>query len=110
MDTVGGGRQTIRDPVYRSSLLVLGINSFCDTKFNFHCVYLETDWGMHTVAFTGVEILLMADIPVYGVMEHLQHSCPESCDELVEMLGIYLNWIIHQLSDGQKRQTCEDYD
>ena len=26
------------------------------------------------------------------------------------MLGIYLNCRMHQLSDGHKRQTCEDSD
>ena len=65
---------------------------------------------MHPVAFLGVGIMLMADIPVYGMMEKLQHSYPNRCDELVEMMGIYLNWIMNQLSNGQRRQTCSDYD
>ena len=47
----------------------------------------------------------MADIPVHKMMERLQHSYPERRDELVEMLGIDLNWRMHQLSDGQRRRV-----
>ena len=47
----------------------------------------------------------MADIPVYKMMEKLQQSYPERRDELVEMLGINLNWRMHQLSDGQRRRV-----
>ena len=61
---------------------------------------------MRTVAFEVVGIPLMAYIPVYGMMENLQRSYPERCDEIVEMLVIYLNWRMHQLGDGQRRQTC----
>ena len=53
-------------------LLYLVFNKFCDTKLNFHRAYLDTDWNMRTVDFTGVGILLMVDIPVYGMMEKLQ--------------------------------------
>ena len=61
---------------------------------------------MRTVDFAGVGILLMVDIPVYGIMEKLQYSYPERRDELVERLGIDLNCRMHQLSDGQMRQNC----
>ena len=91
-------------------ILYLVFNTFCDTKHNFHCEYLDTDWGMRTVSFAGVGTPLMVDIPVYGMMEKLQRSHPESRGELVEMLGIYLNWIMHQFSDGQISKTCEDSD
>ena len=47
----------------------------------------------------------MADIPVHKMMERLQNSYPERRDELVEMLGIDLNWRMHQLSDGQRRRV-----
>ena len=65
---------------------------------------------MHTFTFLGVGIPLMEDIPVYGMMEKLHRSYPERCDELVDMLGIDLNWIMHQLSDSNWRQTCADSD
>ena len=65
---------------------------------------------MHTVAFVGVGILLMAEIPVYVMMVKLQCSYPERRDDIVEMLGIDLNRIIHQLIDGHRRQTFEDSD
>ena len=93
-----------------SDVRVLDLNSFCDTKLNFHRAYLGMYWGARTVVFTGVVITLMADITVYGMMEKLQCSYPECHDELVEILGIDINWIIHQLSDSQRRQTCADYD
>ena len=65
---------------------------------------------MPTVAFKGVGIPLMADIPVYGVMEKLQRSYPERCDELVDIMGIYINCRMYKLSYVQRRQTCSDYD
>ena len=66
-----------------SYVRVLGLNSFRDTKINFHCASLDTVWGMRTVAFAGVGITLMADIPVYGMIKKLQRSYPERYDELV---------------------------
>lgn len=84
---------------------VLGLNSFRDTRLNFHRSYLETDWGMRTVAFAGCGVPLMADIPVSQMMEKLQNSYPERRDELIDMLGIDPEWRMHQLSDGQRRRV-----
>lgn len=84
---------------------VLGGNAFRETKLNFHRAYLDCDWGMRTVAFAGAAVPLMADIPVHGMMERLQASYPERREELVEMLGIDVNWRMHQLSDGQRRRV-----
>ena len=39
------------------------------------------------------------------IQEKLQNSYPERRDELVRMLGIDLNWHMHQLSDGQRRRV-----
>lgn len=110
---------------------MLGLHAFHDTRLNFHRAYLDCDWGMRSVAFVGGAVPLMSDIPVYGMMEKLQASYPERRDELgkpdrrylsiqmhyqliwfvssllllVEMLGIDLNWRMHQLSDGQRRRV-----
>lgn len=84
---------------------VLGLNSFRDTKLNFHRAYLDCDWGMRTIAFAGAGVPLMADIPAGKMMEKLQAAYPERREELVEMLGIDLNWRMHQLSDGQRRRV-----
>ena len=65
---------------------------------------------MRTFSFASVDIPLMADIPFHGMMENIQRSYPERHDVLVDMLGIDLNWIMHQLSDGQRIQTCADSD
>lgn len=84
---------------------VLGLNAFHDTRLNFHRAYLDCDWGMRNVSFVGNAVPLMADIPVRNMMERLQASYPERRDELVEMLGIDLDWRMHQLSDGQRRRV-----
>ena len=87
---------------------VLILNSFCDAKLNFHRAYLDTDWVMRTVALTGVGVMLMAEIHFYGMIEKLQFSYPERRDDLVEILGIDINWRMHHFSDGQRIQTCVD--
>lgn len=84
---------------------ILGLNAFRDTRLNFHRSYLETDWGLRTVAFAGCGVPLMADIPVTQMMEKVQNAYPERRDELIEMLGINPEWRMHQLSDGQRRRV-----
>eukprot|EP01031_Cornospumella_fuschlensis_P036256 gene36256-43982_t len=56
---------------------VLGRSSFHDTRLNFERSYLDTDWGMKTVAFAGYGCPLQADIPVHGMMTRLQQEFPE---------------------------------
>jgi CCR4-NOT complex subunit CAF16 len=84
---------------------ILGLNAFRDTKLNFHRAYLDCDWGMTSIAFVGASVPLMADIAVHKMMERLQNTYPERRDELVTLLGIDLNWHMHQLSDGQRRRV-----
>lgn len=88
-----------------SQVKVLGLNAFHDTRLNFHRAYLDCDWGMRTVAFVGSAVPLMADIAVSNMMEKLQASYPERRQELLDMLGIDVNWRMHQLSDGQRRRV-----
>jgi len=66
--------------------------------------YLDCDWGMRSASFTP-SVPLMADIPVHGMMQRLQAQYPERRNELVEMLGIDINWRMNQLSDGQRRRV-----
>jgi CCR4-NOT complex subunit CAF16 len=87
------GRHLTQQPVK-----VLGLNAFRDTKLNFHRAYLDCDWGMRSIAFVGSSVPLAADIAVHKMMEKLQQSYPERRDELVELLGIDLNWRMHQLT------------
>lgn len=84
---------------------VLGLSAFHDTRLNFHRTSLDCDWGMRSVAFVGCSVPLCADIAVHNMMEKLQNEYPERRDELVELLGIDLNWRMHQLSDGQRRRV-----
>eukprot|EP00602_Paraphysomonas_sp_CaronLab_P003246 CAMPEP_0185018612 /NCGR_PEP_ID=MMETSP1103-20130426/1275_1 /TAXON_ID=36769 /ORGANISM="Paraphysomonas bandaiensis, Strain Caron Lab Isolate" /LENGTH=278 /DNA_ID=CAMNT_0027548475 /DNA_START=155 /DNA_END=991 /DNA_ORIENTATION=+ len=87
------------------AVMILGRESFHDTTLNFDRAYLDTDWGMRTVAFAGYGCPLQADIPVHGMMTKLQNDFPERRDELVKMLGIDLNWRMHMVSDGQRRRV-----
>lgn len=87
------------------AVMILGRNAFHDTRLNFERSYLDTDWGMRTVAFAGYGCPLQADIPVHGMMQKLQAEYPERRDELLKLLGVDLNWRMHQVSDGQRRRV-----
>jgi CCR4-NOT complex subunit CAF16 len=87
------------------AVAVLGRSAFHDTKLNFERAYLDTEWGLRTVAFAGYGCPLQADIPVHSMMKKLQEEYPERRDELVKLLGIDLNWRMHQVSDGQRRRV-----
>jgi len=87
------------------AVTVLGRSAFHDTMLNFERAYLDTDWGMRTVAFAGYGCPLQADIPVHGMMTKLQEQYPERRDELIKMLGVDPNWRMHQVSDGQRRRV-----
>ncbi len=67
---------------------VLGRSAFHDTRLNFERSYLDTDWGMRTVAFAGYGCPLQADIPVHGMMTKLQSEYPERREELLKLLRI----------------------
>merc|ERR1719223_1568329 len=50
------------------AVMILGRNSFHDTTLNFDRSYLDTEWGMRTVAFAGYGCPLQADIRVGDMM------------------------------------------
>jgi len=87
------------------AVTVLGRSAFHDTRLNFERSYLDTDWGMRTVAFAGYGCPLQADIPVSGMMQKLQEEYPERRDALIKLLGIDPQWRMHQVSDGQRRRV-----
>lgn len=87
------------------AVLILGRHSFHDTTLNFERSYLDTEWGLRTVAFAGYGCPLQADIAVRDMMTKLQSEHPERRAELIELLGIDLDWRMHQLSDGQRRRV-----
>ena len=89
----------------QETTLVLGRESFYDRSLNFERAYLDTDWGMRTVAFAGYGCPLQADIAVHSMMKKLQADYPERREELLKMLGIDINWRMHMVSDGQRRRV-----
>jgi len=85
--------------------LICGRQAFHDTRLNFLRSYLDTQWGMRTVAFAGYGVPMQADIAVVDMMKKMQDSHPERRDELYQLLGINPNWRMHALSDGQRRRV-----
>ena len=88
-----------------SDVIILGIHAFHDTNINFRNAYSNTNSLMHTISFEGVGITLMSDIHIYGMMEKLQHCYTERCDDIFDMVNIYLHWRFHQLSDKKRRRV-----
>ena len=88
-----------------NTITVLGKDSYFDTTLNQQRAYCATDWGKRTVAFAGSDMPLMADIAVCEMMAALQKEFRPRRDELVALLGIDLDWRMHELSDGQRRRV-----
>tara|TARA_Y100000389_G_scaffold198439_1_gene234948 strand:- start:538 stop:1431 length:894 start_codon:yes stop_codon:yes gene_type:complete len=96
------GRHLTKNP---QNIRVCGLDPYGDCRMNFHRSYLDCNWGLRSVSFTGSGIPMCADIPVSGMMEKLQSEYPERRDEIVKMLRIDLNWRMNCLSDGQRRRV-----
>ena len=84
---------------------VAGKHAFYDTSLNNVRAYLSGDWGRRTVAFTGHGCALQADIGVSEMMRDAQATHAARRDMLAALLGVDLNWRMHQLSDGQRRRV-----
>mmetsp|Transcript_20119 Transcript_20119/g.59977 ORF Transcript_20119/g.59977 Transcript_20119/m.59977 type:complete len:330 (-) Transcript_20119:124-1113(-) len=84
---------------------VMGKDSFRDLSLNLTRAFMDTQWGMRTVAFAGYGCPLQADIRVGGMMRKLQDAYPERRDELMELLGVDPEWRMHRVSDGQRRRV-----
>jgi len=98
---LGGKHMTTPDEAVK----INGKDCFRDLSLNMSRAYLDTTWGLRTVAFAGYGCPLMADIEVAGMMAKLQAEFPVRRDELIELLGINLKWRMHQVSDGQRRRV-----
>jgi CCR4-NOT complex subunit CAF16 len=83
------------------AVFVLGKNAFRDTTLNFERQYMDTNWGLRTVAFAGTGVAYTADIPVRKMMTALQKQFPERRDYLYKLLGVDPDWRMHKVSDGQ---------
>lgn len=107
----GAGKSTLlrilagRHLCPENTVTVLGSDTFFDTSLNLRRGYLGTDWGRRTVAFTGHGCAINADVPVREMMQSLQEEYPQRRNELVQLLGVDLDWRMHMLSDGQRRRV-----
>ena len=84
---------------------VLGKHAFYDTSLNNSRAFRAGDWGKRTVAFTGHGCALQSDIAVREMMAEVQGKYKERRDFLVDLLGVDLDWRMHQVSDGQRRRV-----
>jgi CCR4-NOT complex subunit CAF16 len=66
--------------------------------------YLGNNWS-RTVAFAASNVAYQCDIPVREMMTKLQAEFPERRDRLVKLLGINMDWRMHEVSDGQRRRV-----
>ena len=89
-------------PPHDSVLSVLGSRAPQDQ--NGGLAYLGNNWS-RTVAFAASNVAYQCDIPVREMSTKLQAEFPERRDLLVELLGINLDWRMHQVSDGQRRRV-----
>lgn len=87
------------------AVTVLGRSSFYDTALNLRRSYLGCDWGRRTVAFAGYGCSIQADIAVRDMMADTQRAFPERRSMLIDLLGVDLDWRMHQVSDGQRRRV-----
>ena len=65
--------------------------------------YLGNNWS-RTVALAS-SVAYQCDIPIRDMMIKLQNEFPERRDRLVKLLGINMDWRMHEVSDGQRRRV-----
>jgi len=63
------------------------------------------DFARRTVAFAASNVAYECDIPVRDMQKKLQRENPERAAKLINLLGINLDWRMHQVSDGQRRRV-----
>jgi len=90
----------------QGAVTVEGRNAFADPPAGIG--YVGGNWS-RTVAFAGYDVPYQADVPVGDMVRtHLKTSVEmsqERVDKLVDVLGIDLQWRMHQVSDGQRRRV-----
>lgn len=84
---------------------VMGKNAFRCTALNKSRVLLSTEWGRRTVAYSGFNLPIQADVAVKDLSKQVQAAFPERRDFLIDLLQIDVNWRMHQCSDGQRRRV-----
>ena len=73
-----------------SEVLIISLHAFLYTRINLTPTGFFVQFHLQSIG-----IPLISDIPVHGMMGKLYCPYPEHHYELVEMLDIYLNWIIN---------------
>lgn len=81
------------------------INGMARANDQFNGVaYLGSTWKRRRTGFEGVCPYSM-DVPASEMMAKWQEQNKERRDELVSVLGINLNWRMHECSDGQRKKV-----
>lgn len=84
---------------------VLEKDPFRDTSLNKDIAYIDNNWGMHTVAFSGYNIPLQSSLVVKDMMKELKNMYPERDAELLEILDINPEWRLNAISEGQRKRV-----
>ena len=84
---------------------VLDEDPFRCTTLNAHIAYLSNDWGTRTVAYSGYNIPIQSAIQVKDMMVELRKKYSERSDELLDVLGINLEWSLNNISEGQRKRV-----
>ena len=84
---------------------VLGEDPFRCTRLTSDIAYLSNDWGTRTVAYSGYNIPIMSAIKVNDMMVELRKKYSVRSDELIDVLGINLNWSLNAISEGQRKRV-----
>lgn len=84
---------------------VLGEDPFRCTRLSSDIAFLSNDWGTRTVAYSGYNIPIMSAIKVNEMMVELRKKYSDRSDELIDVLGINLNWSLNSISEGQRKRV-----
>ena len=86
------------------SINVLNKDPFRDTSLNNDITFINNEWGMRTVAYSGYNLPLQSSMKVKEMMTSVQDMYPERAQELQNILCINLDWRLNSVSEGQRKR------
>ncbi|CEM14107.1 unnamed protein product [Vitrella brassicaformis CCMP3155] len=106
----GAGKSTLlrllggKNMVPRSSIEILGGSPFHDREVEARVSYLGGNW-VRDVAFCGYGVAYQGDFPVWSMLKGAAVPDTERLKHLIHVLGVDLEWRMHQVSEGQRRRV-----